>query len=515
MSWRFGDCELDPRAFELRREGTLVPVEPQVFQLLQLLVENRGRMLTKDEIIERIWDGRAISDSALSSRIKSARAAIGDDGKAQRFIRTIHGMGFRFVGEAEETAPAAAATSGEEIPAPSEERGPPDARPSIAVLPFRLIGVAGPWAGIEQALPTDLVTDLSRLRWLFVIARESSFRLGLTGIGEAGRRLGARYALTGAVEIVGDRVAISVELGETAGGGVVWTERFAGSLGDIHDIRRDIGSAILSAVELEIPLLEAQQARLGAPETLDAWSAYHLGLSHLFRGLPAEMAQARRLFERAIALDPGFARAHAGLSSAHFLQAFVHRDREARAAARASGERAVELDPRDPFVNMAQGRTLWLENDLEGSLAWLERATTLNPNFAQAIYSRGWTEALLGDHAKAEERALLSLRLSPLDPLSYAMVGIRSFAAMGRGDEEAAADLAATAARTPGAHALIQMLAVAGCAMAGRDEDARRFALRARELSPEASIATYLRAFPFRDERVRRDNEAMLARYGF
>ena len=138
MSWRFADCTLDPRTAELRRAGEPVHVERQVFQLLQLLIEQRDRLLTKDEIIERIWDGRAISDSALSSRIKSARAAIGDDGKAQRLIRTLHGQGFRFVGDVEEVQPAQA--SAPDAPAPAH--APDDPKPSIAVVPFRLIGVS-------------------------------------------------------------------------------------------------------------------------------------------------------------------------------------------------------------------------------------------------------------------------------------------------------------------------------------------------------------------------------------
>ena len=513
MGWRFADFELDPARFELRRDGERVHAEPQVLQLLQLLVDQRHRMLTKDEIVDTIWDGRAISDSALSSRIKTARQLIGDDGKAQRLIKTIHGKGFRFVGEVVDSRPAVVANEAAEL-AVQPELGP---KPSIAVLPFRLIGAAGPYGSLAEALPTDLIADLSRLRWLFVISRASSFRLRGQGedLGTVGKALGARYALSGVVEVVGTHLKITVELGDTRDGGVVWTERFEAEVEAVHEVRRDIASAVIGAIELEIPLHEARKARLSAPDSLDAWSAYHLGLSHLFKGLPSEMAQARAMFERAIELDPGFARAKAGLSSAHFMPAFVHRDRDARGAARRFAEEAMALEPNDPFVNMALGRSLWLEDDLEGSLPWLERANSLNPNYAQAIYSRGWTEALLGDHEKCDERALLSLKLSPLDPLGYAMVGIRSFAAMGRGDAEAAAAYAVQAARMPGAHALIHMLATVGSAMVGNEADAERFAASARQLAPEATSRTYLRAFPFRDDQVRDENEKLLAKFGF
>ena len=510
MSWRFADCTLDPRTAELRRAGEPVHVERQVFQLLQLLIEQRDRLLTKDEIIERIWDGRAISDSALSSRIKSARAAIGDDGKAQRLIRTLHGQGFRFVGDVEEVQPAQA--SAPDAPAPAH--APDDPKPSIAVVPFRLIGVAGPYAALAEALPSDLVTDLSRLRWLFVIARESSFQLRDVDIRTVGARLGSRYALTGALEIVGDRMALTAELGDTRDGGVVWTDRLEGKIDAIHEIRRDIASAIIAAIELQIPLHEARRARLVDPHNLDAWAAYHVGLTHLFKGDARDMETARAMFERALALEPGFARAAAGLSSAHFLHGFVTRDRESRQSALVNAHRAIDHDPLDPFANMAMGRALWLEDDLEGSLQWLDRATMLNPNFAKAIYSRGWAETLMGDAESGYLNGDLSMKLSPLDPLGYAFVGVKAMAALVRGDDEEAARIAVQSARAPGAHALIHVLASVSSQLAGNEADAASFAARARAMAPEAGRATFMRSFPYRDENLRERLSAALEAQG-
>jgi DNA-binding winged helix-turn-helix (wHTH) protein len=181
MRFLFEDFELDPSAMELRGAGTAVPIEPQVFALLHVLVENRDRLVSRDEIIEKVWDGRAVSDSALDSRIKSVRRALGDDGKTQRLVRTVHGRGFRFVGDVRVVAaperlavpePVAAETA-----AAADRPGGGDAvRPSIAVLPFRLLGASERWAAVADALPDELITELARLRWLFVIARGSSFR---------------------------------------------------------------------------------------------------------------------------------------------------------------------------------------------------------------------------------------------------------------------------------------------------------------------------------------------------
>jgi DNA-binding winged helix-turn-helix (wHTH) protein len=164
MIYVFDEFELDPAQVELRRNGIPVHVEPQVFALLVLLVENRERMVSKDEIVEKVWDGRIVSDAAISSRIKSARQALGDRGSSQRAIRTVHGRGLRFVAQV-----STIASRGPALPAsPRASEAQPvlvgDARPSIAVLPFRLLGSAGPHGVIGDALPHDLIASLARLR---------------------------------------------------------------------------------------------------------------------------------------------------------------------------------------------------------------------------------------------------------------------------------------------------------------------------------------------------------------
>src|SRR5690606_9949282 len=196
--------------------------------------------------------------------VKSARQALDDDGKAQRFIKTIHGRGFRFAAEvsaARDTVPA------EE---PSAEAAAPLARPSIAVLPFRRVGDPGPYAAIADALPHELIAELARVRWLFVTARGSSFRLRAPGpdVIEAGRLLGVRYCVAGAVEVAGSSLAVTAELVDTRDGGVAWAERFAGSVDDVHGFREEIRSRILAALEIQIPLHEAALARLTVTENL-------------------------------------------------------------------------------------------------------------------------------------------------------------------------------------------------------------------------------------------------------
>src|SRR5262245_6521525 len=174
MLYRFGRFELDLATVELRAGGKAVDLEPQVFALLALLVGNSERMVSKDEIIEKVWDGRVVSEAAVASRIKSARQALGDDGTAQRFIKTIHGRGYRFVGEAKAAHGISTATAAEpEVPVEPDlgamvqslER---ISRPSLAVLPFRLVAGDERYAALASALPDELIADLARLHWLLV-----------------------------------------------------------------------------------------------------------------------------------------------------------------------------------------------------------------------------------------------------------------------------------------------------------------------------------------------------------
>ena len=290
MIYRFGSFELDVDKAELRADGAPQHVEPQVFALLAFLIEHRERMVSRDEIFERLWERRVVTDSALSSRVKAARKVLGDDGRAQQYIKTIHGKGLRFVADVRiERDDIAVSSSAAAEPAAADPTTGSEhsagTRPSIAVLPFRVIGDAGDYATIADGLPHELITELARLRWLFVIARGSSFKLGRDNVDacEAGRLLGARYCLSGTVEVTGQRLAITTELTDAVGGDVVWAERFSGSVDDVHAVRAEIRQNILTALEIQIPLHEAAAARLRDAADLDAWSAYHLGLQHLYR----------------------------------------------------------------------------------------------------------------------------------------------------------------------------------------------------------------------------------------
>jgi TolB-like protein/DNA-binding winged helix-turn-helix (wHTH) protein len=534
MALRFEDFELDEDQAELRRGGERVHLEPQALAVLALLVRQRERMVPKEEIVEVVWQGRAVSDSALSSRIKSIRAALADSGREQRLVRTLHGRGFRFVGVVEEVpdAPSAGAasvaTGAGSVAATGEAAGDiaasepalaANARPSIAVLPFRLVGVAGPYATIADALPHELIAELARLRWLFVIARGSSFRFRAADVdvAEVGRALGVRYCLGGTVEVRGHDLGITVELADTRDAAVVWAERYATAFEGLEEVRTRIVASIIAALEVEIPAHEARHARAAAAETLDAWGSYHLGLHHMYRFTAEGNATAGGHFRRAVELEPEFARAWAGLSFTRFQDAFLRYTDDVPAAtddARRMAERGVELDGKDPFVNFAMGRSFWLSGELDTSAGWLDRAIALSPNYAQGVYASAWTAAVAGHADQGQERADLAMALSPLDPLYYGMLGARAFAHIVRGEFAEGRDWAERSARAPGAHVMIRLIAVAACELAGDRAAAAQWLARAGRQRAGVRQEEFFRCFPFSDPATRAMWASALARHG-
>jgi TolB-like protein len=516
MTWIFGDFHLDRERFELRRGTDPVRLEPQVLALLVYLVRYRDRMVTKDEIATEVWLGRIASDASISSRIRSARQAVGDDGQQQTTIRTVHGKGFRFVAEVQETAPATVATG---LPA-EEPKNVLTGKPSIAILPFRPLAMAPDLAILAEAIPCEIIQALSHLRWLAVIARGSSFRFREPDpdLGLVATALGARYLLSGIIEADGRRLAVTLELSDTSRNEVIWGDRIAAPLDAIDDLRNRIVTHLVTALEVYIPLNEATVAQMAPIDTLDAWANYHLGLQSLYRFTAQDNLRATGCFERAVKLDPRFARAHAGLSFTSYLEAFLSLGPDvakARRAARCHAEHALELDPLDPFANFTMGRAHWLTHDLDVAAEWLDRATRLNPNYAQAFYSSAMTSMLTGNMAATETGLDLALQLSPLDPLLFGIHGVRSQMFMQTGDYAAAAHWGDRAATTPGAHYLIAMIAMAANGMEGRHEQAKRWRQTVRRIKPDASAAHYFTAFPTRDTASRSKIADELTRQGF
>ncbi|MGI9323569.1 MAG: hypothetical protein ACR2PZ_00005, partial [Pseudomonadales bacterium] len=309
-----------------------------------------------------------------------------------------------------------------------------------------------------------------------------------------------------------------VELSDTRSGVLIWSERFPAALDDLHDARTLIVSSVVNALELHVPVNEASVARLAASEDLDAWSAYHIGLQHVYRFSGADNSVAANYFERATQLDPQFARAFAGRSFAAFQSAFMQYSGDVdqhRVDASRFAETAVELDPMDPFCNYNLARTYWLDGKPDQGLDLLQRATDINPNFAQGFYARAWTDVMGGRGASGIANVERALTLSPLDPLLYAMQATKGMAHLLQGETGDAAAWAEKAARTPGAHFLIGAIAAALLQIHGDTAQAQYWSARVRKRRSDLTQEHFFTAFPFVDPDLRRNMADALKACGF
>lgn len=519
MIYQFNGYQLDTEKLELSHSGVVETVEPQVFSLLQLLIENRHKVMSKDQLIELIWQGKPMSDTVVSSRIKSTRKAIGDDGTAQNLIKTIHGRGFRFVGDITTSdiqtgSTSAAVPHQQEIDKASIQ----NRKPSIIVLPFTCIQSSNELAILPEGFVIDIILGLSRLRWLKVISRASSFQFDSDAQADTVlSQTGAKYCLSGAIERINNRLILTIELSNMVSQDIIWVERLQGKLDDIHQLRTDIVNKAVATLEVQISTNEAQIAQLTAIENLDAWAAYHLGIAHLYRFTEQDNTKALGLFSRAIRMEPQFARAHAGLSCCQYQSVFnrysgcdlVLDANEAKKSA----ERAIELDPLDAFANFAMGRCFWLTGCPEDSLPWLERSLSVNPNFAQAYYAHGLASVMSNNASDAKHDASQAIELSPLDPFLYGFYGVRAFSYIASGDYENARTWANHAARQPGALFMMDLMATIANSLAGQDQEAANWADRARKRKPDITPDYFFRALPFASGLTRERISQALKKY--
>ena len=242
LRYLFEEYAFDTDRRELHRGADVVSVAPQVFDLLDYLIRNRERVVSKDDLINAIWNGRIVSDAALTTRLNAARSAIGDSGEEQRLIKTLPRKGFRFVGPVREAqGPAGAAAADNPVEPPKPALALPD-KPSIAMLPFANLSSDPEQEYFADGMVEDIITALSRFKSLFVIARNSSFTYKgrAVDVKQVGRELGVRYVLEGSVRKAADECASQGSSIDAATGAHLWADRFDGSLGDIFDLQDQV-----------------------------------------------------------------------------------------------------------------------------------------------------------------------------------------------------------------------------------------------------------------------------------
>lgn len=441
MQFLFRDHLLDTDLRELSREQVPVSVEPQVFDLVVHLMENRDRVVSKDELINKIWHGRSVSESTLTSRINAARKAIGDNGASQALIRTIARKGFRFVGDVEAKSVAATAEPGHSVITPHAPHGLPD-RPAIAVLPFTNMSGDREQDYFSDGISEDIITALSKLRWFFVVARNSSFvyKGRAVHLNEVARELGVCYVLEGSVRRSGDRVRISAQLNDVSTGGHLWAERYDRELADIFAVQDEITEAIVAAIEPQLYAAENFRAQQKPPGSLDAWDFVMRALSHYWRITREDNASAQALLEQAIAIDPAYGKALGLLATSHIFGAHMGWADMGAALAFAEGAAlaAVDADRDDAWAHHGLAYTYLFRRRFDDALAEFELALTLNPNFAMAHAFCGVTLCYAGRWKEGDAAARRALQLSPRDPLAAIYCGVAGYAQfIGRNYEDA------------------------------------------------------------------------------
>lgn len=491
MQLKFGDCVLDPDRRELYRGAEVVATGPQVFDLLLYLVHNREHVVSRDDLLEAVWGGRIVSESTLASHINAVRKAIGDSGQEQGLVRTVARKGFRFVGDVTE------APGGETIAVVEPAIQPlalPD-RPSIAVLPFvNLSGDPGQ-DYFADGVVEDIITALSRVRWLFVIARNSSFtyKHRAVDVRQVSRELGVRYVLEGSLRRTASRVRITAQLIDATSGAHVSADRFDGVPDDIFELQDQVASSVVGAITRELERAEIERARHKPTESLDAYDYYLRGMANLHRGSREAIDEALPLFREAIRLDPDYASAHAMAAWCHFWRKIngwmSDRPREIAAGTRLA-QRAVELGKDDAVALTRGGHALaHLAGDLDGGIALLDRALLLDPNLAAAWFLGGFLRVWSGQPDAASSYFERAMRLSPLDPELYRMQAGMAVAHLFAGRYDAASAWAEKAFRGLPSFLMAVAIVAASHALAGRSDEAQRAMRHLRSLDPSLRIA--------------------------
>ena len=503
MQFVFGDCVLDSRRRELSRDSETIAVGPQVFDLLVHLIENRERVVSKDELFDVVWRGRIVSESTLTSHINAARKAIGDNGEAQRLIRTVSRKGFRFVGDVRQAQPPGVAnpTSAQTGPYPGKAVGVSGAalalpdQPSVAVLPFLNLSGDPEQDYFADGVVEDVIGALSRMRWLFVIARNSSFTYKgrAVDVKQVGRELGVRYVLEGSVRKSGNRVRVTGQLIDAAAGAHLWADRFDGTLDDIFDLHDELARSVVGAIVPQLERAEIERAKHKPTERLDAYDYYLRGMARFHIGDRENTNAALRLFYEAIARDPDFASAYAMAAACLFWIKFNRWGADPSLTIAEGARvtlRAIELG-KDDAVALARGGHAIANfvGDVEKGADLIEKALLLNPNLAAGWFLGGFVKIMQGEPDVAIGRLAYTMRLSPLDSEMYRMQGGTALAHLFASRFDEAVLWAEKALRELPTFLIAVCIVAASHALAGRMDEARRTMRTLRRLDPSLRVS--------------------------
>lgn len=512
MRFLFENQRLDADRRELVCAGASVPIEPQVFDLLLYLLEHRDRVVGKDELFDEVWDGRIVSESTLTSRINAVRRAINDTGKDQRLLRTIARKGFRFVGEVQEerSAPALAPSAD---PLAGQDAEPPRLalpaldRTAIAVLPFSNLSGEAEQEYFSDGISEDIITALSKLRWFYVIARNSSFvyKGKSVHLKQIAEELGVAYVIEGSVRKDGERVRITAQLNDVATGSHVWAERYDRDLADVFAVQDEITESIVAAIEPQLYAAESFRAQRKTPDSMDAWDLVMRALSHYWRVTRQDNTVTQALLEKAINIDPQYGQALGVLAASHTFGAHMGWEDMAKAVpiAERAALAAIRADSEDAWAHFGLAGVYLHTRRFDDCLAEFELTLRLNPSFSPARGYYGVALAYCGRWEEGDREARHALRLSPRDPFAAVYYGVASYCQFVGGNYQEAIALSRESLRLRsdfvGAHRVL----TAAFAMTGQQELAAASLKALLRVQPGLSLAWLASEMPFKCESER------------
>ncbi len=368
---------------------------------------------------------------------------------------------------------------------------------SVAVLPFDNMSTDPEQEYLADGISEDLITALSKIRWFFVIARNSTFtyKNKAVDIKQVAKELGVRYVVEGSVRKAGNRVRVTAQLIDAGTGRHVWAERYDRQLEDIFDLQDEMTNTLVGAIEPELSAAERKRAAAKPPENLNAWECYQRGVWHMWKYVPKEIQIGIEVLKRATELDPGFAPAYAYMSYCHYQLVVLGASDDIEGDLKAgmvAAKKALLLDDQDPTAYFAIGRIYMMQGKHDESITALETALKLNPSFAQAHHGLGMVFTLADRLNEAKAACMQSERLSPRDPILWASTIVHALACLLSRDYEEAVKWARITIQIPRStsywpHAVL----AAGLAQLDQMEEARASVVTALNEMPELSL-TYL-----------------------
>jgi TolB-like protein/tetratricopeptide (TPR) repeat protein len=480
----FGRFSLNLRSRVLSRDGTRIPLGNRALDILCALAAAKGEVVTKDQLMEKVWLGRVVEENNIHVHVAALRKALDQERDAQSHVVTVPGRGYRLVD-------VQAATDRTEVQ--DFEALAVQGKPSIAVLPFQNMSDDAEQQHFADGIVEEITTGLAHIRWISVVARNSSFAYGgrTIDVRQIGRELGAHYVLEGSVRKAGHRVRITAQLVDAVSGAHVWADRFDGGLDDVFALQDQITASVVGAIEPNMVRAEIER-RQHKPAT-NTWDYLAKGTANLQRHTRETNGEALGLFRRAMELDANLALPFALASQCYtWAKSFGWLTNPPSELAEGAilARRALELGRDDAGCLCAGGfGVAYLASDLDVGRAAIDRALVLNPNFAAASAMSGWIRIYLGEPQPALAHVERAIQLSPSNTAMFAWQSAGAYALFSSGRYDEALSWAQNALREHPGYLPAARMRVAAAALAGRSAEQPEFSV-ARLLALEPGLRT-------------------------